>query len=284
VFGTVLVVAAVLIIVLVSVVGKTKSSGAFGTIPAPASVTNAITKVPSASFTEAGSNVTASGPYAAAIHSLKGQPPLIKDGKPYIVYVGSEWCPYCAATRWPLIVALARFGTFKGLHMTASSKTDIYPSTHTMSFYGSSFKSRYIAFSGTEECTDVPTTSQSLPARECNGYEPLSTITTSLAKLFNKYDFPPYVSATPPTPGGIPFVDFANKYHEDGAIMDPTILAGLTQAQIATSMANPLSSPAQTTLVTANYYTAYICKVDKNQPGSVCHMPVVRQAAKALNL
>ena len=40
---------------------------------------------------------------------------------------------------------------------------------------------------------------------------------------------------------------------------------------------------AQTILVSANYYSAMICKLTNNQPGSVCQMPVVKQAAAQLN-
>ena len=46
------------------------------------------------------------------------QPPLTaRTGKkkPELLYIGAEYCPYCAASRWPLIIALSRFGTFKGL-------------------------------------------------------------------------------------------------------------------------------------------------------------------------
>jgi len=284
IFGTVLVVLAVLVIVLVSVTGSKTPAGAtpYGTRPAPASVVNAISSVPPSSFTAAGSQVGQSGPFLAAISALNGQPRLTKDGKPLIVYVGSEWCPYCAATRWPLAVALERFGSFTGLHMTGSSLTDIDAATPSLSFYGATYTSKYIAFSGTEQCTDIPSTSTSNAVLGCNGYLPLQTPSTAVAKLFSKYDFPPYVSATPPTPGGIPFLDFANRFHEDGAFMDPAILSGYTHQQVADSLSNPVVAPGQTILVSANYYSAMICQLTNDQPGSVCQMPVVKQAAAQL--
>ena len=52
-------------------------------------------------------------------------------GKPEIFYYGAEYCPYCAAERWPIIIALSRFGTFSGLTTTTSSSTDVYPNTVT---------------------------------------------------------------------------------------------------------------------------------------------------------
>jgi len=284
IFGTVLVVLAVLVIVLVSVTGKKASNGlGFGMKPAPASVVNAISHVPSSAFTAAGSTILASGPFTGAIDPLKSQPSLTSDGKPLIVYEGSNWCPFCAASRWPLAVALARFGTFKGLRITASGAApEDYPATPTLSFYGSTYTSPYVAFLPTEQCTDVQSSSTSLAVEECNGYEPLQSMSAQVRKLFSKYDYPPYVSSS--QEGGIPFVDFGNKFIQDGAIMDPSILAGFTHVQIAQSLGNPVASPAQTILVSANYYTAAICKLTGDKPGSVCKMPVVKRAAAALKL
>src|ERR1039458_2679532 len=100
VFGTVFVVLAILVIVLVSVIGKTSTAGGFGMKPAPASVVNAISNVSPSAFAEAGSAITSSGPYTASMTVLKSQPSLTSDAKPLIAYVGSNYCPYCAASRW----------------------------------------------------------------------------------------------------------------------------------------------------------------------------------------
>jgi hypothetical protein len=32
-----------------------------------------------------------------------------------MLYIGAEYCPYCAAERWPLVMALSKFGTFSNL-------------------------------------------------------------------------------------------------------------------------------------------------------------------------
>ena len=47
-------------------------------------------------------------------------PPLTIDGKPAIVFVSEESCPFCAAERWPLVVALSHFGTWSNLGSTRS--------------------------------------------------------------------------------------------------------------------------------------------------------------------
>src|ERR1017187_2820838 len=101
--GPVFVLLAILVIVLVSVPGKGSADGSgFGMKPAPASVVDSISNVPASAFTEAGAAITSSGPYTASIKVLQNQPSLTSDGKPLIAYMGSNWCPYCAASRWPL--------------------------------------------------------------------------------------------------------------------------------------------------------------------------------------
>src|SRR5205807_2939139 len=89
-------------------------------------------------------------------------PPLTgPTGKPEFLYVGAEYCPYCAAERWSMVVALSRFGTFSQLYQTTSSASDVYPSTTTFSFYsllynGPFYTSHYIDLVCVEELGHVP--------------------------------------------------------------------------------------------------------------------------------
>jgi hypothetical protein len=53
------------------------------------------------------------------------------DGKPLVVYVGGEYCPFCAAERWSIVYALSQFGTFRGLSQIKSSSSDDSTSPHT---------------------------------------------------------------------------------------------------------------------------------------------------------
>jgi hypothetical protein len=50
-------------------------------------------------------------------------------GKPIVLYVGGEFCPYSAAERWSPVVALSRFGAFSNLALLRSSSTDMFPDT-----------------------------------------------------------------------------------------------------------------------------------------------------------
>ena len=37
---------------------------------------------------------------------------LTVNGTPEVLYMGADYCPFCAATRWGLVLALMRFGNF----------------------------------------------------------------------------------------------------------------------------------------------------------------------------
>ena len=63
----------------------------------------------------AGSGVTAPP-------EIKGGTPLTSGGKPEVLYMGAEYCPFCAAERWAMVVALSRFGTFSGLSTVHSAQ------------------------------------------------------------------------------------------------------------------------------------------------------------------
>ena len=122
----------------------------------------AVTTVPSAVLDEVGVGEGVAPPTAIGA----GAPEVTADGKPEVLYIGAEYCPYCAAQRWPLVVALSRFGTFSGLGLSTSSATDVFPSTPTVTFHGSTYASDVLSFSGVETNTNQPDASGT-------GYEPL---------------------------------------------------------------------------------------------------------------
>ena len=167
-------------------------------------------------------------------------------GKPLVFYYGAEYCPFCAAERWPLIIALSRFGTFSGLTTTTSSSSDVYANTPTFTFHGATYSSQYIEFQGVET-TD-------------RNQKHLETPTAAQLALVNRYD----------SGGSIPFVDFGNRYAFDGATYQPDPLQGLTWNQIAADLQNPVSPQAQGILGSANLITAAICKLTADQPATVC--------------
>jgi len=236
-----------------------------------ASVTRAIASVPAATLDKvaAGSAYPAPGGiFAGAIKTVRpGVRTLVSsDGKPEGVYVGAEYCPFCAAERWAVAVALSRFGTFSGLRMIHSSSTDVDPSTPTLNFYKSTYRSKYLSFSPTEAQRVDKT--------------PLQPVTARDRSLMATYDAPPYV------PSGynnsFPFVDFGNKYVIDGASYDPALLANLSWGQVAADLSNPSSTVGQAIDATANRITAAICTMTGSKPGDVCTSTAVTSASGSI--
>ena len=70
-----------------------------------ASLITTTTSVPTATLNKIGGGTTTSPP-----KTISGAP-LTSGGKPEVLYIGAEYCPYCAAERWSMVVALSRFGT-----------------------------------------------------------------------------------------------------------------------------------------------------------------------------
>jgi Domain of unknown function (DUF929) len=202
---------------------------------------------------------------------IKGGTLLTSGGKPEMLYMGAEYCPYCAAERWAMVVALSRFGTFSGLSTVHSGNNsgEVYPNTPTWTFYKSTYTSTYLAFTPVEMQTNIPTQTSSGAS-----YTTLQTPTSAQQALLSKYDAPPYVASS--SAGAIPFIDFGNKYMISGATYSPQVLQGKSWNQIATALKDPTSPIAKAVDGTANYLTATICKLTGNQPASAC-TPVVKQ-------
>jgi hypothetical protein len=156
-------------------------------------------------------------------------------------------------------VALSRFGTFSNLHFIHSSSTDVYANTPTLSFYKSSYVSKYIDFQ--------PVEMQSLKETS-GGYATLQKPTAAQSALMTKYDAPPYVPSA--DSGSYPFVDFGNQYLVLGAQYVPSTLAKLSWSQVAADVRSPSTPVAQDIDGAANSITAAICKITKDAPAAVC--------------
>jgi hypothetical protein len=115
--------------------------------PAPAAgpgttaqVQRQATTVPPATFNAVGAGT------ATGFEAITGQPALTAGGKPEVLYLGGQYCPFCAAERWALAAAAGRFGTLSGLSLIRSSPADVYAGTATLSFEKAHYSSKYLAF------------------------------------------------------------------------------------------------------------------------------------------
>jgi uncharacterized protein DUF929 len=269
--GGVLVVVAIIIGVFV-IISNQQSGTPGGPTKASSQVFNAVTNVDPKVLATVGT-----GGVQNPLHAVKGPPPILvgPTGKPQFLYIGAEYCPYCAAQRWATVVALSRFGTFDKLYQTTSSSTDIYPSTPTFTFYtghygGSFYTSQYVDFVPVETQGNVPDSS--------GNYATLQTPTTAQENLLSAYDVPPYTTQS----GSIPFIDIANQYIMVGASFSAQDLQNLQWQDIANSLSDPTSAVGKDILGTANYITAGICMTTHQQPGSVCNTEVIQKIEQTL--
>ncbi len=230
---------------------------AFDNVPVPQSLL-ATLRVP-----DSVGGAIGTGLAADALKNVSGAPFAI-NGKPAVLYVGADYCPYCAITRWGLVVALLRFGNFTGLKYMTSSPVDLAPSASTFTFYNSTYASSYIAFVGIETAGNRPVNGSYVQLQSPNGTE---------EAILRKYD----------PSGGIPFLDFANESVQSGSSYgDPTILVGRNWSSIADNLHNTSSVESMAIVGSANIFTAEICRADNNLPASVCAQAYIQAIEKGL--
>ncbi|HUD69658.1 MAG TPA: DUF929 family protein [Acidimicrobiales bacterium] len=267
-----LVVVVVLAIVLVT---QLSSSGPEQTYFGPTSPTilHEVESVPTSVFNAVG--VSSPAVQVVTLSTAKDQPALTftvgKKVLPGAFYYGAEYCPYCAATRWGMIVALSRFGTFNTLYNMLSSGIDVAPNTATFSFVGKkvndvvTYTSKYLVFKPYEV--------------ENRNYQNFMPVTTQIGTLVNTYDNPSNNGRY-----SFPFMDMNNHVFITGSEFDPTNLANVSRATIAAGLNDPSIPVTQAIIATANYVSAGICAMTHSQPTSVCHSSGVAAAAATMKL
>jgi thiol-disulfide isomerase/thioredoxin len=185
---------------------------------------------------------TTNSAYLKHLQRITGTP-YITNGKPIIVYVGAEYCPYCAIQRWSLIMALMRFGNFTNLQYWTSGE-DNYA---TFTFAASSYQSNYVVFQPYELYD--------------NSGNQIATLPTNFTPAFTQYGSSSY-----------PFTNFNDEYYIPGAILEPSVLGTNNQTQIISSIQSGGSLGSQIKQA-ANVITAAICGTTNNMPGPVCSQP-----------
>ena len=171
-------------------------------------------------------------------------------GKPIILFIGAEYCPLCAFQRWPLTIALMRFGNVSGLNYMQSTAQDVDPNTYTFSYLNLHYSSNYFTFQRYEAESRVEG-------------QALQTVPTNYSTIF--------ASAG----GGYPFIDFNNKYAVEGSYYYPDAFAGMNWTQIIKQIQNPNSQISNEVMTVANALTALICNLTGGSPTSVCSNPSI---------
>jgi hypothetical protein len=214
-------------------------------------------------------SVALTDPYAPT--AVSG-PPLTESGRPEVLYVATGYCPYCAAENWALIVALSRFGQFTGLTLSRSPLFDDLPPIDTLTFYGSSYTSPYLAFVPVETHSSV-LVSPTADKEKAASYRVLQRLTPAQQAVFDKYD----------AQGSTPFIDFANRAAQTGSGILPDLLGGETWQQVAAALRQPNTPLGAALLNEADTLTAELCRLTGGRPAAACG-PLARGGAKLCGL
>ncbi len=177
-------------------------------------------------------------------------PALTADGKPELLYIGAEYCPHCAAERWPLYIALSKFGTFTpqpGRIHSANEDGDV----PTLTFYGTTYTSPYFTFTPVEVYTNRPAG---------NGYAILQAPTQAQLTLWEDTNG-----------GAFPFVDFGGKQVLPSAQYSFADLQNLPFSAVAAQVGNNSTSIGADIDASAAQLITTICgSLSKHQPAAVC--------------
>jgi hypothetical protein len=236
--------------------------------PTPPAVIHQVSSVPARTFDTVGISAPGAGLTAPGV--LARQPALTAGSKPEVLFVGAEYCPFCAAERWPLVVALSRFGHFGSLYDMQSSLTSVFPGTQTFSFVNPHYSSPYLAFDPVELYSNVPGTT--------GVYTRIATLDAGQQAVVDRYG----TGAGPV--GSFPFVDIDNKVVASSAGYSPATLAKLDQATIVGDLRAGTTPESRAIIASANYLTAGICSVTGDRPAAVCASKGVQTAARDLGL
>lgn len=177
--------------------------------------------------------------------------PLLANGKVRVIFIGAEFCPFCATERWPIVEALNKFGTFSELKETISASfNEPFLDLPTYNFMSAKYNSKYIQFDH-KETGD-------------RNFRPLEKLTRDEELLFNAYN----------PRGSIPFLLIGGKKGgivQIGVGYSPEALQGLTFSQVQAELKNnPNSKLTQDITKEANIITALICYNNDNQPAEIC--------------
>ena len=231
-------------------------------------VLHTLATVPATAFDQVGVSAPGTGLTAPTVLPASGSAP---SGRPTVLFVGAEYCPFCAAERWSVVVALSRFGTFGSLDNMQSSATSVFPGVQTFSFVHATYTSRYLTFDPVELYSNVP---------DSDGvYTRIAVLTPSQQAQVNRYGATDRGAA-----GSFPFVDVGNRVVSSTAAFSPAPLAKLDQSTIVTGLATPTTPASKAILASANELTAGICATTGQQPSAVCDSKGVRTADAALGL
>lgn len=180
-------------------------------------------------------------------------------GKPEILFVGTQFCSFCAAERWAIVKALGQFGTWTNVHRaTQGGSTAGFSAVPTFDLTNSGYHSKYVAFDGKD-------------LQDYNG-NTLQTLNSEEQALWQQYD----------PQGSTPMVLVADHVRL-GAGYSPGDIDGQSFATVQNALQHGSSSTFVPEInAEANAITAILCHADGMQPKSACGRPAIVQAVANL--
>jgi hypothetical protein len=235
----------VVVIAVVVVVGVASNGGGGAPRqPAPAAAIAQLESVSEATMTAAAPH----GQLNFARTASGGS--LVSGGKPEVLYIGAEFCPICAAERWPMTMALMKFGTFTNLQQTHSATAD--GDVGTWSYYGATYTSPYLVFDAKELYTNQP---------QANYYKPLQKISSAEQTVW---------SANEGSSLSFPFVDLGGQEVLETSQYNPSLVYYQSFSTVLAAVGNNASTIGSSIDAAAAVFTKYLCGLTDNQPGAVC--------------
>ena len=209
----------------------------------------------------AAGRATATAPLWLA--TVDGGPP-----QPVVFFYGAEFAPYAAAERWPLILALSRFGTFSQLGLMQSSATTAFANLSTFTFWNVSYTSKYVILESVERYSSLnPTGARYLGLQTPDARQAAAIASYGVERRRPSpcSTWPTATSSTEPA---------SRRASWPGSHRD----------QIAGDLTTPASPLTQAVVSAANEITAAICSVDGDKPDTVCESRGVLAADQVLKI
>jgi hypothetical protein len=181
-------------------------------------------------------------------------------GRLPVLFVSAQYCVFCAAERWSLVDALERFGTLSQINPSQSAVADgVNSPIPTYDLTQAQFASSLVDF----EHVDVA---------DQHG-NPLQQLTAAQQAMLDQYD----------PRGAIPFLDIGGAYVQISSGYAPSLLQGLSFAQVRQDLTNPTSTVGPTIHQEGTRITALICKLSSSAPQAVCQDPAVQADLAQVN-
>jgi hypothetical protein len=150
-----------------------------------------------------------------------------------------------------------------------SSTTSVFPGLQSFSFFGASYTSPYLTFTGIEIYSDVPATD--------GVFTKISTLTSGQQVLVARYQ-------SAGGAGTYPLVDIDNVMVSTTSGFSPAAILRVARPTILSDLKNATTAASRAIVASANYLSAGICVATHQNPASVCSSKGVRAAALALGV